>query len=135
MPIDLDVCDEGGMRCHRNGFHDDRTMQHPQRKERIRCVMKYLVMATPLPIPIPPELFLAARDWTAGRMEARAFDCNYMFLGGGGIAIYNAASHEKVYAELLDFPLYGFFEWSVEPLVGWEQGYEIILSRPQRAGD
>jgi len=92
-------------------------------------------MATPLPIPIPPELFQVARDWTAERMEGRAFDCVYMFLGGGGVAIRNAASHEEVFQELLSYPLYGFFEWSVEPLVGWEQGYEIILSRREQAGD
>jgi len=96
--------------------------------------MKYLIMATPLPIPIPPELFPPARDWTAERMEARAFDCNYIFLGGGGIAIYNAASHEEVYAELLAYPLYNFFKWSVEPLVGWEQGFEIILDRVRVRG-
>jgi hypothetical protein len=96
--------------------------------------MKYLVMATPLPIPIPPELFQAARDWTAGRMEDRRFDCFYIFLGGGGVAIGNAASHEEVYEELLDYPLYGFFEWAIEPLIGWEQGFEIILKR-QRADE
>ncbi|MFN2219541.1 MAG: hypothetical protein ACK2UA_13115 [Anaerolineae bacterium] len=96
--------------------------------------MKYLIMATPLPIPIPPELFQAARDWIAVRMADRRFDCVYMFLGGGGVAIRNAASHEEVYEELLAYPLYGFFEWAIEPLVGWEQGFEIILSR-QRADD
>jgi hypothetical protein len=91
--------------------------------------MKYLTMATPLPIPIPPELFQAARDWTAVRMEDGTFDCVYMFLGGGGVSIGNAASHEEVYEGLLSYPLYTFFEWAIEPLVGWEQGYEIIFSR------
>ena len=88
--------------------------------------MKYLVMATPLPIPIPPELFVEARDWIGERIGDGRFDCVYMFLGGGGVAIRNAESHEEVYEELLAYALYGFFEWSIAPLVGWEHGFAVI---------
>jgi hypothetical protein len=90
--------------------------------------MKYFVMATPLPIPIPPELFQEARDWIGERIDDQRFDCVYMFLGGGGVAIRNAESHEEVYDELVAYPLYGFFDWSVEPLVDWEHGFGTIIS-------
>jgi hypothetical protein len=88
--------------------------------------MKYLVMATPLPIPIPPELFEEARHWIGERIADRRFDCVYMLLGGGGVAIRNAESHEEVYEELLAYPLYGFFEWTIEPLVDWEHAFAVI---------
>ena len=91
--------------------------------------MKYLVMATPLPIPIPPELFEEARHWIGERIADRRFDCVYMFLGGGGVAVRNAESHEEVYSELLAYPLYGFFEWTIEPLVGWEHAFSVITGR------
>ena len=91
--------------------------------------MKYLVMATPLPIPIPPERFQQARDWIGERINDQRFDCVYMFIGGGGVAISNAESHEQVYDELLAYPLYGFFDWSVEPLADWQHSFNTILSR------
>lgn len=100
--------------------------------------MKYFIMATPLPIPMPPdqaaELYRATRDWIAERIDDRRFDCVHMFMGGGGVAIRNAESHEEVYNELLAYPLYRFFDWSVEPLVDWEHGFGTILSGYERAG-
>jgi len=91
--------------------------------------MKYLVMATPQPIPIPPELFQPARDWIGERIGDQRFECVYLFPGGGGVAIRNAESHEELYDELLAYPLYGFFDWAVEPLVDWEHGFSIIINR------
>ena len=89
--------------------------------------MKFLIMATPLPIPIPPEqgaeLYQAASDWIAARVGDGRIDCTYIFIAGGGFAITNAETHEQVFDELLSYPLYRFFGWEVEPLCEWEHTF------------
>jgi hypothetical protein len=93
--------------------------------------MKFLIMATPLPIPIPPELgadlYRAAGDWLGQRLGDGRMDCVYTFVDAGGLAISNAESHEQVFAELLSYPLYRFFGWEVKPLCEWEPTFDTVI--------
>mgnify|MGYP001819831718 FL=1 len=100
--------------------------------------MKFLVMATPLPIPIPPEqgadLYQAARAWIAERLGDGRIDCAYIFVDGGGLAISNAETHEQVFDELLSYPLYRFFGWEVKPLCDVEHTFGTVIEGFTRAG-
>lgn len=83
--------------------------------------MKYLVIANPRPIPIPPEqavsLYQAVLAWTDERLKNGKLEVNYVLPGGGGIAIANVNSPEELYDELLTYPLYGVFDWKIKVLV------------------
>ena len=66
--------------------------------------MKYLVIAKPGAIPIPPDqgeqLLQASKDWIKAKLGDGSIDVTYNFFGGGGFAISNADSHETVLKEL-----------------------------------
>lgn len=79
--------------------------------------MKYYVSARPGAMPPPPEVFDAAFDWLEGKVGDGTFDCVYGFLGGGGFSVANAGSHEEVLRLMTDFPMFGFSEWEVKPLL------------------
>lgn len=100
--------------------------------------MKYLVIANPRPVPIPPEqaidLYKAAIVWTDERQKNGKIDCNYVFVGGGGLAIANTNSQEELFDELLSYPLYGFFDWEVTTLVDWKHGYNAVIEFYKKMG-
>jgi hypothetical protein len=79
--------------------------------------MKYYVSARPGPVPPPPEVFDAAFEWVEGRLDDGTFDCVYGFLGGGGFSVTNADSHDEILRMMADYPLFGFSEWDVQPLL------------------
>ena len=93
--------------------------------------MKFLVMATPLPIPVPPEqgaeLYQAAKDWIGERLEDGRMDCAYGFVDAGGLSINNAETHEQVFDALMSYPLYQFFRWELKPLCDWKHTFVTII--------
>jgi hypothetical protein len=91
--------------------------------------MKYYVSARPGPVPPPPEIFDAAFEWLQGKLDDGTFDCVYGFLAGGGFSVANAGSHEEVLGMMVDFPMFGFSEWEVQPLLELGAGREMLRAK------
>ncbi len=93
--------------------------------------MKYLVTGLPGSNPIPLEqgagLLGAGMAWIKAKLADGSIDCHYSLLGGGGIAIVNAASHDQVLTEILAYPLYPFFTWEITPLLDFESAYQEYI--------
>lgn len=100
--------------------------------------MKCLVIANPKPIPIPLEqavnIYKAATAWTEERLKNGKIDCNFVFVGGGGLAIANVNSQEELFDELLSYPLYGFFDWEVTALVDWKHAFNSVVEFYKKMG-
>jgi muconolactone delta-isomerase len=100
--------------------------------------MKYLVIGKPRPIPIPPDqaitLYNAAIAWADNRIKTGKLDCLYVFPQGGGMAIGNVNSQEEAFDELLSYPLFGFFDWEVDPLTDWKHAYTTVIEMYQKMG-
>jgi hypothetical protein len=100
--------------------------------------MKYLVIAKPSAIPIPPDqgekLLQASKDWINGKCADGSIDVTYNFFGGGGFAISNGDSHEKVLMELLSYPMYPFFTWEVTPILDQEESFNQYIAYYQKLG-
>ncbi len=91
--------------------------------------MKYLVSATPGPMPPSPEQFDAAMDWLEGKVEDGTFDCIFGFIEGGGFSIANASSHREALELMTEYPLYGLVTWEVRPLLDFKEGSETIRAK------
>lgn len=99
--------------------------------------MKYLVTSQLGARPIPREqgvgLYQAAKEWLKARLADGRLDCHFPFANlSGGFAIANADSHEEVLEELLDFPLYPFFDWEVTPLCDWSHSFDKLIEYFQK---
>lgn len=94
--------------------------------------MKYLVIAKPGQTPIPMEqgvqLLKAAKGWMQGVVADGSVESNYNFFGGGGFAVSNADSHEQLLARLLEYPLYAFFTWEVQPILEFDESLEGYIA-------
>ncbi len=91
--------------------------------------MKYMVTATPGPMPPQPEALDAAMDWLEGKLKDGTFDCVYGFLEGGGFSVTNAGSHSDAFQIMADYPLYGMVSWEIRPLMEFKQEYETIRAK------
>jgi hypothetical protein len=91
--------------------------------------MKYLVNATPGPLPPSPEQFDAALEWIEARLADETFDCIYGFLEGGGIAVTNAADNAALLERMTEYPLYGLVQWDVKPLLEFREGDELVRAK------
>ena len=91
--------------------------------------MKYLVTATPGPMPPTPEQLDAAMDWLQTRLDDGTFDCLYGFLEGGGFSITNASSHAEALELMTQYPLYGLVQWEVRPVLEFGEGMETIRAK------
>ena len=80
---------------------------------------------------MPPEkladAYKACQAYGNTFLDDGTFDCAYAFFGGGGLAIVNADSHDEVYKNLLNYPMYGSFQWEVKPLLDWNKTFETVL--------
>ena len=83
--------------------------------------MKYLIVAKPgttqIPVEQGAELLQMGLSWIKANLDDGTLDCAYNLIGGGGLGIGNADSHEQILADLLEYPLYPFFSWEVTPLL------------------
>ncbi|MFN8217268.1 MAG: hypothetical protein U0R71_11815 [Solirubrobacterales bacterium] len=85
--------------------------------------------ARPGPIPPPPEVFDAALGWLEAKVSDGTFDCVYGFLSGGGFSVANAESHGEVFELMADYPLFGFSEWDVQPLLSLGEQRETVRAK------
>lgn len=105
-------------------------LEHVQREEE-GARMEF--PATGMPSrPMPPEmgagLYEAVSARASERLSDGRLDSHYVSADQGGCAISSASSHEQVFAEILSYPLSGFFQWEVRPLCDWQQSYETLIS-------
>jgi hypothetical protein len=91
--------------------------------------MKFLVSATPGPLPPSPEQFDAALAWLESKVEDGTFDCIYGYLEGGGFSVTNAASHRAVLELMADYPLFGMVQFEVRPLLDFREGDDVVRSK------
>lgn len=91
--------------------------------------MKYMVSATPGPMPPTPEQFDAAFEWLDGKVADGTFDCIYGWLGGGGFSVSNANSHREVLDLMAEYPLFGLVTWEITPLLEFKDGIDTIRAK------
>lgn len=94
--------------------------------------MKYLITAkpglTPIPIEQGAQLLQASKVWMQEKINDGTIDFVYNLFGGGGIALSNADSNEEVLANLLEYPLYAFFTWEVNPLLDFDVSLDQFVA-------
>ncbi len=91
--------------------------------------MKYLVAATPGPMPPGPEQFDAAIAWLRDKVDDGTFDCVYGYLEGGGFSVTNASSHHEVLEMMAAYPLFGLVTFEVRPLLDLGEGVDVIRGK------
>jgi hypothetical protein len=91
--------------------------------------MKYLISATPGPMPPAPEQFDAAIAWLERKAGDGTFDCIFGYLEGGGFSIANAASHREVLDMIADYPLFGLVTWEIRPVLDFKDGIDTIRAK------
>jgi hypothetical protein len=91
--------------------------------------VKYMISATPGPMPPSPEQFDAALDWLDGKVNDGTFDCVYGFLEGGGFSVTNVASHRVALDVMADYPLFGMVTWEIRPLLEFREGTDVIRAK------
>ena len=91
--------------------------------------MKYMITATPGPMPPPPEVMDAAMDWLQAKLDDGTFDCVYGFLEGGGFSVVNAGSHNEAFHLMADYPLFGMVSWGIRPVMELREEYETIRGK------
>ena len=94
--------------------------------------MKFLVLATPGPVPPPVDMIRSGQEWIEGRLADGRIECSYAYAGGGGFSITQADSHEELMDELLDYPLSGFVQFEVRPLVGLDHAFKRFIETVER---
>ena len=91
--------------------------------------MKYMIAATPGPMPPSPELFDASLEWLDGKLSDGTFDSIYGYLEGGGFAIANVGSHREALDVMADYPLFGMVTWEVRPLLEFRDGTDLVRQK------
>ena len=91
--------------------------------------MKYLISATPGPMPPTPEQFDAAMEWLEGKVDDGTFDCIFGYLEGGGFSVANVDSHREVLDLMADYPLFGLVTWEVRPVLELHEGDDTIRAK------
>lgn len=91
--------------------------------------MKYMISATPGPMPPTPEMFDASLEWLDGKINDGTFDCIYGFMEGGGFSVANAGSNSEALALMADYPLFGLVTWQVRPLLEFREGTDLIRGK------
>jgi hypothetical protein len=95
--------------------------------------MKYLVTTTPRPMPPPPEVFDAAMQWIEDKVDDGTFDCVYGFLDGGGFSVTNTESHSEAFELMTEYPMFGFVDWEIRPLMAFGENQDRIRGKLEEA--
>ena len=94
--------------------------------------MKFLMIAktgtTPIPTEQGADLLQAGLEYINARMADGALDVAYNIMGGGGVGIGNAESHEELLGLLLKYPLYPFFSWEITPLLDVDESMREYIA-------
>jgi hypothetical protein len=90
----------GAEATSRGGYGGDKQIQAKKRRNK---TMKFLVLATPGALPVPPEmgakLYPAGITWMEERLKNGKVESSYIYADRGGFAIANVNSHEELFDE------------------------------------
>lgn len=91
--------------------------------------MKFLITTTPRRLQ-PPSVGMieAMKSWLGARLADKTFDCCYGLVTGGGVAIANAESPEKVAQLLMEAPTFMAADWDVKPLCDVNQNLDQVIA-------
>lgn len=82
---------------------------------------------------LPLEKVRAAKAYIDARRKRGVIEAIYVFPGGGGITIFNAASHKALMDDLTSYPLFNWVEFEVRPLVEVDDYFAKALGAGKRA--
>lgn len=92
--------------------------------------MKFLVVSKPRGIPIPDnyaDLLKAAKTYLTAKIDSGEIEALYSILPSKSIAIVNSDSHEKLWDDLVSYPLYPFLKLKIEVIVDWKYTFDKSL--------
>ena len=69
----------------------------------------------------------AGKAWARKHKEDGSLEIAYSFADGGGMFIMNTATHEDLMRMLLTFPLAPLTQFSVKPLLDFDETADIII--------
>ena len=76
---------------------------------------------------------LLEMKWVPAQVESGLAECCYGYVTGGGVSIVSADSHEHAMKHLLEYPLHGFAEFTIQPLCDAAQSYDLLAASVRRA--
>lgn len=85
--------------------------------------MKFLVITKPKGGPIPEnyvDLMKSAENWINSKIASGELESLYGMLPYGSMAIATADSHEKLWEDMVSYPLYPLLEFKIKPLYDWK---------------
>jgi hypothetical protein len=95
--------------------------------------MKFLIMATPRRLQLPPVgMIETAKAWLNAEIASKRIDCCYGFVTGGGVCVMNADSHEAVTQWLMEYPAFMGSDWKVEPLCDINHSLDQVSAMVKR---
>jgi hypothetical protein len=93
-------------------------------------VAKYLVLMAPGPaLPAPTQVSQAAesaKSWVAEQKQNGRLDVAYTYPQGGGCAIFNVGSSEELQELLARNPGHAYVQYTVYPLVEFDEGIDRL---------
>ena len=96
--------------------------------------MKFHVTVTPRRPQVPPVAVIdQSIAWIKAKLSDKTADCCYGFIGGGGIAIFNADTSDAMLKLLMSYPAYPFADFKVEALCDVMTAMEQVKAMVQRA--
>ena len=75
-----------------------------------------------------------SKEWINQKMAEGVLESAYSFTAGGGFLIFNVDSHEELIKHLIDFPMYCLSEFTVHPLVTFNDNADIIIDEFKHLG-
>lgn len=73
----------------------------------------------------------AGKDWVQKNKENGLLESAYSFADGGGVFIMDTRDHASLMRLLLTFPLSPLTEFSVKPLLEFDENADIIIDMMQ----
>ncbi len=97
--------------------------------------MKFLVITKPKGVPLPEnyvDLLKSAEVWINSKIASGELESLYGMLPYGSIAIATYESHEKMWEDMVSYPLYPFLEFKLKPLYDWKITFEKSIEMLSR---
>ena len=93
--------------------------------------MKFLVLSKPVPGLPPPEdpeaFFKESNDYLDAMLKHGVADCVYITPDGGGMAVMDVESHEKLWEVVNAFPGTAYLKHSFYPLLSHSHYYDTMV--------
>lgn len=97
--------------------------------------MKFLVITKPKGVPLPEnyaDLLKSAETWINSKIASGELESLYGMLPYRSIAIATYESHEKMWEDMVSYPLYPFLEFKLKPLYDWKTTFAKSIAMLSR---